>query len=80
MKLMSEKLEQLRILPTSDLEMLVDGMICENMSNNCVYDTCSVWKGKPQPGLLPLEDNVGIEEVKCFQWGLKKVSRSDKSD
>ncbi|KAL7381234.1 hypothetical protein ABVT39_002539 [Epinephelus coioides] len=74
---LAEKLSQLRLIQTSDLERLVKLVCCDITRKDCMYGDCETCKDKRVP-LLSTYD--GAEKVTYTQWGTEEKAKMKDQD
>ena len=75
---MADKLRELHLISSSDIEELVKRVVCNPDSKECAYGTCNACNKNSVPWQMPLQGRSN-EDVRFPQWVLKKVQRTDKA-
>ncbi|ROL48480.1 hypothetical protein DPX16_2187 [Anabarilius grahami] len=71
---LAEKLNQLKLIETSDLERLTKTVSCDNTRKDCMYGECENCKDKTVP-LSSMYDSV--KKVSYTQWGTEEKAKMD---
>lgn len=71
---LAEKLNQLKLIETSDLERLTKTVSCDTTRKDCMYGECENCKDKTVP-LSSMYDSV--KKVSYTQWGTEEKAKMD---
>ena len=69
-------LKEMHLIPSNNLDDLVEGVVCSVHSKDCAYHECQECKGRK----YPITDESGDAPVVYKQWVLKKVPRNEPSN
>ena len=76
LQFVANTLKEMHLIPSNNLDDLVEGVVCSVHFKDCAYDECQECKGRK----YPVTDESGDAPVVYKQWVLKKVPRNEPSN